>query len=781
MYANVLNGYPILFSITPSVALPGKPLEIIGEELQSVTSLQFKNDYDTVTVIPTYVDELNCLSPAIYGTLRVKAYDANRESNEITFTCLDPLLFDLRIDPILLEGRIGAAFYIRGTNLIQVSEVWFGTLRASYKILSTHLIRVIIPSTPACTLTLDTPYSRYELGIFTPIVSQLLTSSLTGYIGQNLTIRGTRLEVVAVQFARRVQGAVFVDAFLVSSASTEVVVQVPYGYDSQTIYLYDLQRNTLTLDFEYSTEIQPLIPVFLEYRDTSGITQDSNQRLYRWTPTQVDYPSGSYTGTIDQVVVDTNTLYVSNQTTQIIRYRTDSRVALRPFVAPTPIQRLFLNSPSLYSTSGTTLYVWDITCGRYQTYLLPRVYVGLAFWNRQIYGTDGVQVYQLMLSATVTETLFPIEGIVGPIQQLLVVHERLFVLSNNLLQYNLMGGVEKIWNVSYACMAYSDVSLLLSTHRQIDQLVLPPAIQNGVQWSECSPTTGTQDTLIKLAGENVDQITAILFDQVPATIVFSTRSTLFFRAPKGVGLPQIEILDSSYTRIPHAFSFEYENTECTLSLPREGLVGSPIYLFGTHLDQVTHVYLGGFLLDFVLVEKNTLRVLAPDSTGTLLFTLIDQDKNVLSGQTFTYKPLYSSICFPGHTLVYADQGAIEIRNLIAGIHTIYGRPILAITVTYYIEDTMVQFEPGALGPNLPERTTVMTQKHKIFVHGNMVEAYRLVGPGITSIPYEGYRVYNVLLETEGRMNVQGLICETLDPSNPIASQFLFHSVLDVIS
>jgi hypothetical protein len=170
-------------------------------------------------------------------------------------------------------------------------------------------------------------------------------------------------------------------------------------------------------------------------------------------------------------------------------------------------------------------------------------------------------------------------------------------------------------------------------------------------------------------------------------------------------------------------------------------------------------------------------VIAPDSTGIQTFTLIDREKNVLTGPTFSYLTIHSSICFPGDTLVYSDQGAIEIQKLIAGKNTIYGKEIVAITVTQYIEDTMVQISPGALGPGCPERCTVMTHKHKVFLKGKMVEAGRLSGPGITHIPYEGYKVYNVLLATEGRMNVQGMICETLDPSNPIASRFLPQSLI----
>ena len=54
----------------------------------------------------------------------------------------------------------------------------------------------------------------------------------------------------------------------------------------------------------------------------------------------------------------------------------------------------------------------------------------------------------------------------------------------------------------------------------------------------------------------------------------------------------------------------------------------------------------------------------------------------------------------------------------------------------------------------------------------MIAAQALIGyAGISWTPYHHEKLYNVLLDEEGRMNVQGMICETLDPANPIAARF----------
>ena len=62
----------------------------------------------------------------------------------------------------------------------------------------------------------------------------------------------------------------------------------------------------------------------------------------------------------------------------------------------------------------------------------------------------------------------------------------------------------------------------------------------------------------------------------------------------------------------------------------------------------------------------------------------------------------------------------------------------------------------------------MSPNHKILYNGTMTDAYHLLSDKIYKIPYNGQILYNVLLEQNGTMNVNNLLCETLDVNNVIA-------------
>jgi hypothetical protein len=64
----------------------------------------------------------------------------------------------------------------------------------------------------------------------------------------------------------------------------------------------------------------------------------------------------------------------------------------------------------------------------------------------------------------------------------------------------------------------------------------------------------------------------------------------------------------------------------------------------------------------------------------------------------------------------------------------------------------------------------MSKDHHIEFQGKLVPAERLLdySSAIKKIKYNGEYLYNVLLDTHSRINVNGLICETLHPKNPVA-------------
>jgi hypothetical protein len=128
--------------------------------------------------------------------------------------------------------------------------------------------------------------------------------------------------------------------------------------------------------------------------------------------------------------------------------------------------------------------------------------------------------------------------------------------------------------------------------------------------------------------------------------------------------------------------------------------------------------------------------------------------------------LYSEICFPKDTPITTDQGIIPIQE----IHnkTINGLKVEHITEIIGTFKNLVCFEKDALYPGCPSEKTIITRNHKVFYNGYMVEAGTLLNENIYLVPYNGERLYNVLLEENGTMYVNNLLCETLDTNNIIA-------------
>lgn len=135
--------------------------------------------------------------------------------------------------------------------------------------------------------------------------------------------------------------------------------------------------------------------------------------------------------------------------------------------------------------------------------------------------------------------------------------------------------------------------------------------------------------------------------------------------------------------------------------------------------------------------------------------------------------IFSETCFPMNTMVKTDQGIIAIQTLIPHHHTIQGESIVAITSTYSSDKELVHLRKDSIRKNYPNSDTLISRKHKIYMKGKLKAAYRLVEhyKGVTLVPYQGQMLFNVVLENYGLMNIQGLMCETLHPINPMATLF----------
>lgn len=134
----------------------------------------------------------------------------------------------------------------------------------------------------------------------------------------------------------------------------------------------------------------------------------------------------------------------------------------------------------------------------------------------------------------------------------------------------------------------------------------------------------------------------------------------------------------------------------------------------------------------------------------------------------------SNICFPAGTLIKVDQGIIAIEKINHMIHTIDGKQILGITQSVSTYDFLICFEKHSLEKNIPSQKTLMTHGHGVFYNGKMRKAieYIELSEHVYKTKYRGEILYNVLMEKHEKMKVNNILCETLNPENPIAK--LFH-------
>jgi len=137
----------------------------------------------------------------------------------------------------------------------------------------------------------------------------------------------------------------------------------------------------------------------------------------------------------------------------------------------------------------------------------------------------------------------------------------------------------------------------------------------------------------------------------------------------------------------------------------------------------------------------------------------------------TAEKAISNICFRGEAKVLTSEGYLEIREVKRGMK-VQGEEIEEVTRTISKESEVVMMKAGSIMKNMPKEDTVITKEHKVLYKGRMVEAKELVnGRTIVYEKYKGETLYNILLSGEGKMVVNGMIVETLSPSNNIAKLY----------
>lgn len=65
----------------------------------------------------------------------------------------------------------------------------------------------------------------------------------------------------------------------------------------------------------------------------------------------------------------------------------------------------------------------------------------------------------------------------------------------------------------------------------------------------------------------------------------------------------------------------------------------------------------------------------------------------------------------------------------------------------------------------------MTYNHKIFYQGKMIESGDLLNDNIYKVKDNGGYLYNILMEDHTIILVNNMVCETLNPNNPLAKLY----------
>lgn len=306
----------------------------------------------------------------------------------------------------------------------------------------------------------------------------------------------------------------------------------------------------------------------------------------------------------------------------------------------------------------------------------------------------------------------------------------------------------------------------------------PPIVEGPITLTAMTPA-GPEFYRLRIEGTNFlhangsSRISEITLQNAPVTnLEIVSSSLLYCTAPGGVGRSHLEVFDEFGEEVPTTLLYFYLIPGLTDVSPNQGMENMYIYLYGSLLEQVKHVLIGEYNAKFVCMDHDCLQVRIPPGTGTQSIALVDLAYNIhLTPYEFTYSDLQSRICFPAGTTVQTDQGIVEIQT-ITPEHSIDGKRVVALTKTYGMDSDLVCIRRGALRKNYPNKTTLITRCHRLWLKGELVSAQRLLDqPGFSLVPYKGEKLYNVLLEKEGRMKVHGMWVETLDPINPIAKFF----------
>jgi hypothetical protein len=299
-----------------------------------------------------------------------------------------------------------------------------------------------------------------------------------------------------------------------------------------------------------------------------------------------------------------------------------------------------------------------------------------------------------------------------------------------------------------------------------------------------SPLSGPEGTLVFIAGTmmSVSNIVKVEVNEIelPRTEYWISNILLTVRMPTGSG--QVPIRVTYGENLTKDFLFSYVNPDIVNLIPLYSQDLKKYHFTGHYLRNIAYVAFVDTQTTTVTVSNRKAVYNVTDTSFDCAFDtipvnstrilLLDVYGNTTYEDAATFM-LSSETCFIGGTPVLTDQGLVAIDKIDPDIHTLGKKEILAITKIRYNGDTLVLLGQDSLRPKYPTRDTVISRKHKIYYKGKMKTAESLLGhKGVRLVPYQKQFLYNVLLKTHEKMSVNGLICETLHPKNPIVKFFI---------
>jgi len=292
--------------------------------------------------------------------------------------------------------------------------------------------------------------------------------------------------------------------------------------------------------------------------------------------------------------------------------------------------------------------------------------------------------------------------------------------------------------------------------------------------SNYSPKKGPARTMVFISGNKLTSNISSVTVNGTTVEYYVNDMLLAVRVPPQTASAITILVNGSYS-----YDFTYANPDIVNVIPLYKESTRYYHFTGNSLGNVAYVGFGNSQTT-TLTTKYPIVNSTDTSFDCLLTDLPVNSSRILLEDSFgvvTYEDagmftLSSETCFLGGTPVLTDQGLLPIDKIDPTLHTLDQKEILAITKIRYIGDSLVLLEKDSLRKKYPTQDTVISRKHKIYYKGKMKTAESFVGrPGVRLIPYENQFLYNVLLKTHEKMNVNGLLCETLHPKNPIAKYF----------